>query len=167
LFEIPINGDLDFAKSLLEKEIKVSEIFKVGENVDVHAITKGKGFQGPVKRFGISLKSHKSEKKRRAPGNLGAFTPRKTDWRVPQHGQHGYHKRTEYNKIIYKIDSIPEEINQKGGIKKYGNLKNEYLLIKGSIQGSSKRLILLSKNIRGKKNSSAPEIEYISQSSKQ
>tara|TARA_Y100000310_G_scaffold343932_1_gene454018 strand:+ start:1351 stop:2304 length:954 start_codon:yes stop_codon:yes gene_type:complete len=167
IFEIPINGDLEFAKSLLEKEIKVSEIFKPGQFIDAHAITKGKGFQGPVKRFGISLKSHKSEKKRRAPGNLGAFTPRKTDWRVPQHGQHGYHKRTEYNKQVYFIGENSEEINQKGGIKKYGNVKNEYMLIKGSLQGSSKRLIVLSKNIRNKKDASAPEIEYVSQTSKQ
>jgi large subunit ribosomal protein L3 len=167
IFEIPVDGNLEFAKSLLEKEIKVSDIFKAGQFVDVHAITKGKGFQGPVKRFGISLKSHKSEKKRRAPGNLGAFTPRKTDWRVPQHGQHGYHKRTDYNKQIYKIDDNPETINQKGGIKGYGNLKNEYLLIKGSVHGSSKRLIILSKPIRNKKDAPAPTIEYVSQTSKQ
>ena len=117
--------------------------------------------------FGISLKSHKSEKKRRAPGNLGAFTPRKTDWRVPQHGQHGYHKRTEYNKEIYHIGDNYDEINQKGAIKGYGNIKNDFILIKGSLQGSSKRLVILSKNIRNKQDKSAPDIEYISQSSKQ
>jgi len=167
LFEIPINGDLDFAKGLLDKEIKISEIFNPGEFIDTHGITKGKGFTGPVKRFGISLKSHKSEKKRRAPGNLGAFTPRKTDWRVPQHGQHGYHKRTEYNKKVYYIGDNPSNINQKGGIKGYGNVKNEYILIKGSIQGPSKRLIILSKNIRDKKDGAIPNIEYISQTSKQ
>jgi large subunit ribosomal protein L3 len=167
IFELPLNGDLEFAKSLLEKDIKVSDILKAGEYVDTHSITKGKGFQGPVKRFGISLKSHKSEKKRRSPGNLGAFTPRKTDWRVPQHGQHGYHKRTDYNKLVSHIGSDPKEINQMGGIKQYGELKNDYVLIKGSVSGPAKRLIMLTKNIRGKKTLNAPEIISVSQSSKQ
>jgi large subunit ribosomal protein L3 len=167
IFEIPLRGDLEFAKSLLNKEIKLSEIFKAGQYIDIHAISKGKGFQGPVKRFGISLKSHKSEKKRRSPGNLGAFTPRKVDWRVPQHGQHGYHKRTEYNKLIYYIGSDLEKINQIGGIKKYGKIKNEFILIKGSVIGPSKRLIIFTKNIRDKKDVGVPEIIDISTSSKQ
>ena len=167
IFEIPLIGDLEFAKSLLEKEIKVSDVLNAGEYIDAHSITKGKGFQGPVKRFGISLKSHKSEKKRRSPGNLGAFTPRKTDWRVPQHGQHGYHKRTDYNKLVSLIGSDPKEINQKGGIKQYGELKNDYVLIKGSVSGPAKRLIMLTKNIRGKKALNAPEVVSVSQNSKQ
>ena len=167
IFEIPLNGDLEYAKSLLENEIKVSDVLKAGEVVDTRSITKGKGFQGPVKRYGISLKSHKSEKKRRSAGNLGAFTPRKTDWRVPQHGQHGYHKRTDYNKMVYLVGSDSKDINQSGGIKGYGELKNEYLLIKGSVSGPAKRLIILTKNIRSVKDSNAPEIISVSQSSKQ
>jgi large subunit ribosomal protein L3 len=167
IFEMAVTNNIDEAKKLLEKELKISELFKSGQYVDVHGITKGKGFQGPVKRFGISLKSHKSEKKRRAPGNLGPFTPRKVNWRVPQHGQLGFFKRTEYNKLIYLIDNNVEKINQKGGVKGYGNVKNEYMLIKGSIPGPKKRLVLFKENIRGKKDTSAPEIVYISQESKQ
>jgi len=41
--------------------------------VDSKTFTKGKGFQGPVKRFGISLRSHKSEKVIRGPGSLGPW----------------------------------------------------------------------------------------------
>lgn len=167
IFEIPLNCDLEFAKSLLEKEIKISEIFKAGQYIDIHSISKGKGFQGPVKRYGISLKSHKSEKKRRSPGNLGPFTPRKVDWRVPQHGQHGYHKRTEYNKLIYYVGSDPKKVNQSGGIKRYGEIKNDFILIKGSIIGPTKRLIIFTKNIRNKKDIGAQEIVEISTSSKQ
>ena len=167
IFEMSIPNNIEEAKQLLEKELKVSELFKSGQYVDIHGVTKGKGFQGPVKRFGISLKSHKSEKKRRAPGNLGPFTPRKVNWRVPQHGQLGFFKRTEYNKLIYLIDNNLEKINQKGGIKGYGNLKNEYVLIKGSIPGPKKRMIVFTDTIRDKKDTSAPEILYISQESKQ
>jgi len=168
IFEIPLNvSNVDEAKAFLEKELKLSDIFKAGQYVDIHAITKGKGFQGPVKRFGITLKSHKSEKKRRSPGNLGPFTPRKTSWKVPQHGQHGYHTRTEYNKSILYVGNDVSKINQKGGIKQYGNVKNEYLLIKGSVAGTAKRLILFSNTVRKIKDVSAPEVQYISQESKQ
>ena len=103
IFEIGLNTDLETAKSLLNKDIKVSEVLKIGQFIDTRAITKGKGFQGPVKRFGVSLKSHKSEKKRRAVGNLGPTSPRKVHRNVPQTGQMGFHQRTDYNKLILKI----------------------------------------------------------------
>ncbi len=167
IFEIPVGGDLEFAKSLLDKEINIEDVFKPGQFVDSHGITKGKGFTGPVKRFGIGLKMHKSEKKRRAPGNLGAFTPRRTSWKVPIHGQHGYHNRTDYNKQIVLIDNDLEKINQKGGIKHYGLVKNKYVLIKGSVQGASKRLILFTESIRGKKTKPIDLIKYISTETKQ
>jgi|TARA_Y100000034_G_scaffold121463_1_gene165697 large subunit ribosomal protein L3 len=167
IFEMAITNNLDEAKKLLETELKISELFKAGQYVDIHSVTKGKGFQGPVKRFGISLKSHKSEKKRRSAGNLGPFTPRKVNWRVPQHGQLGFFKRTEYNKLIYLIDNNLEKINQKGGFKGYGLIKNDYILIKGSIGGPKKRLIIFTENIRDKKDKAAPEITYISTESKQ
>nr|AJS12821.1 large subunit ribosomal protein L3 [uncultured archaeon] len=66
LSEIAIGGNLDnkinFIKANLGKEISVSDIFEKGKLVDFRGLTKGKGLQGPVKRFGITLKSHKSEK---------------------------------------------------------------------------------------------------------
>jgi large subunit ribosomal protein L3 len=167
IFEIPLGGDLEYAKSLLEKDIDLSDVFENGTYTDVHGITKGYGFTGPVKRFGIALKSHKSEKKRRSAGNLGPFTPRKTSWRVPQHGQHGFHKRTEYNKLILKIGENPEDVNQNGGIKRYGLVKNKYMLIKGSVSGPAKRLIIFSNTIREKKAEQPIEIKYISTESKQ
>jgi len=113
------------------------------------------------------LKSHKSEKKRRSPGNLGAFTPRKVSWKVPQHGQHGFHKRTEYNKLLLSIGQDPEAVNQKGGFKGYGLVKNKYILIKGSVGGPSKRLIIFTESIRGKKSEQPLDIKYISTESKQ
>ncbi len=157
----------NFAKSIIGKEIKVSEIFKAGEYIDVHGVTKGFGFTGPIKRFGISLKSHKSEKKRRSAGNLGAWTPSKVSPTVPQHGQHGFHTRTAYNNLIFAVEQDVKKINQKGGIKRYGEIKNEYLLIKGSVPGPRKRLIKLIPTIRDKKAEQLMNIEYISTSSKQ
>lgn len=164
IIELGISGNkedkLNYSKNLLNKEIKVTEIFKPNQNIDVHAVTKGKGFQGPVKRFGLQLKSHKSEKKRRAPGNLGAWTPKKILFTVPQAGQMGFHTRTEFNKTILKISSNTDEINPKQGLEHYGFIKNDYVLIKGSIPGAKKRLIILTQPIR--KNRTLPmEIKFI------
>lgn len=154
--EIGISGSkdekLNYAKNVLGKEIKISEIFKTNQNVDIHSVTKGKGFQGPVKRFGVNLKSHKSEKKRRAPGNLGAWTPKKILFTVPQAGQLGFQTRTEHNKTILKISSNVDEINPKSGLEHYGFVKSEYILVKGSIAGSRRRPIILTQPIRANRS---------------
>ena len=166
LFETAIGGtkeeQLIYAKEKLGKEIIATEILKPGQLVDAHAVTKGKGLQGVIKRFGVSLKSHKSEKKRRSVGNLGPWN-QSAMWRVAQPGQMGYHTRTSYNKLIIKISDKLDDINPKSGIKHYGVVKNSYVLIKGSIQGSSKRLIRLNYAIRPhkRKHSETFEIEHI------
>jgi len=149
IVEIKLSNNLEHAKSLLEKEINIQDVFKESQYVDIHAVSKGKGFQGPVKRFGIALKSHKSEKGRRAPGSLGNWMAK--TWCVAHAGQTGYHLRTEYNKQILKISSNLEEINQKTGFHQYGFIKNPYVLLKGSIPGSKKRLITLTYPLRNKK----------------
>ena len=169
LFEIIIGGSkeekLNYAKEKLGKEIKVDEIFKEGEQVDVHSVTKGKGFQGPVKRFGIGLKHHKSEKGRRSPGSLGPWKAQgHIMYRVAHAGQTGYHLRTEHNKQILKIGNKPEEIKVKSGFLHYGFVKNPFILLKGSIPGPAKRLIRLNTATRPNKyiTKDAPVIKYIS-----
>jgi large subunit ribosomal protein L3 len=91
-------------------------------------------------------------------------------WTVAMAGQMGYHKRTEYNKKILKIgdQSQADEVNPNGGFVKYGQVRNGFVVIKGSIPGPSKRLVILRKAVRpiGKHND-APEITYISTASKQ
>ena len=156
-----------FAKELLQKEVKVSEVFDEGQFVDVHAVTKGKGFQGTVKRFGVKIRQHKSEKTKRGVGNLGAWTPKKVSWRVAQPGKMGYHTRTEYNKWLVKIGEKPEDINPKGGFLQYGLIKNEYMLIKGSIPGPRKRAIVVTESLRSTKKQETPEVTYMSKESKQ
>ena len=137
---------LDYAKQNLGKEIKIGDVFKGGEQVDIHAVTKGKGYQGPVKRFGIALRSHKSEKGVRGPANLGPWTGNRS-WTVAHAGQTGLHNRMQRNSWIIKIAS-PEDINPKGGMRHYGLVKNQYILVKGSVQGTSKRLIRLTQASR-------------------
>jgi large subunit ribosomal protein L3 len=161
IFEIPFNGTLEEAKAYLEKPIKLEDVFKTGQFIDVHSVSKGKGLQGPIKRFGISLKQHKSEKKKRSAGNLGAWTPKRVSHTVPQAGQMGYQTRTEYNKLIVGIKPA-EEVNRKSGFKRFGIIKNESILVKGSVPGATKRLIRFVHAIRNKHSVEPPEIEYIS-----
>ena len=159
----------DKHKEFLEKEIKLSEVFEPGQLIDIHAITTGKGFQGPVKRFGVRLKAKKSEKGQRGVGSLGPWNQQQhTMFRVAHAGQTGFHQRIDYNKLILKISSSPEEINPKGGLLRYGQVRNDYILVKGSIPGPKKRLIKFTKAIReNKKLILTPEITHISLDSQQ
>lgn len=157
-----------FAQSLLDKELRVSEVFKEAQFVDVHSVTKGKGFSGANKKFpSIKRLQHKSEKGTRGIGTLGPWHPNKVAFTVAQAGKWGYHRRTEYNKITVKIGSKPEEINPKGGFVRYGFVKNDYLLIKGSLPGPAKRPVSISDAIRPKKKMYAQVSTYTSLESKQ
>lgn len=167
ILELAISGNfeeqLKFALSKLGSEIKASEVFNGGELVDSHGVTIGKGFQGAVKRFGVKLTSHKSEKKRRHAGNVGAWTPSRIFPSQPLPGQHGYHERTEWNKWVIKVLKNPEDINPNKGFSSYGLVKNECFLIKGSVQGPKKRIVTLVRSIRPNKRypKIAPEVTYI------
>src|SRR3989338_3413799 len=131
LAEVALSGSkeekLKFAQERLGKEITVSDVFKEGNLVDIHAISKGKGFQGPVKRHGVMLRHHKSEKARRA-NVRGPWTGPKM-WTVPHSGKTG-------------------EIQSPGGLPQYGQVKNSYLLIYGSLQGPRKGIVTLTQPIR-------------------
>ena len=173
-FEVAIGGQKDQqlanAKEKLGKEISINEVFKEGQLLDMHSVTKGKGFQGPVKRFGVQLRHHKSEKSRRNPGSLGAWNAQgHIMWRTAHAGKMGYHLRTEYNKLLVKIGNKADEINANGGFVNYGIIKNPYIILKGSIAGAQKRLIRFTEAIRVNKAipKEAPQIAYISTESKQ
>jgi large subunit ribosomal protein L3 len=167
-FEICIGGSKDeklkWAKENLGKEINVSDVFQEGQQMDIHAVTRGKGYQGPVKRFGVGLKHHKSEKGVRRVGSLGGWIAQgHVMWRVAHAGQMGYHQRTEYNKWLLKIGTNPDEINTKSGFARYGVIKNPYIIVKGSIAGPAKRIIRFNHATRGssKMPKEAPVINYI------
>ncbi|MFW6310735.1 MAG: 50S ribosomal protein L3 [Nanoarchaeota archaeon] len=153
----------------LGEEIKIREIFKEGELVDVIGVTKGKGFQGPVKRFGIKILTRKNNKIRRAVACIGPWHPARVRSTVPRPGQLGFHQRTEYHKRIMKIGENVEEINPKGGFLNYGKIQGNYILLLGSVPGPKKRLIRLRKTIRPLKSFelNKPEITYINRESQQ
>ncbi len=173
IIEVSVSGSnkeekLKFANSLLGKDLKITDVFKEGQFLDSHGVTKGQGFQGTVKRMGVPLRHHKSEKTKRGIGTLGPWVPSHVSWKVAQPGKMGYHTRTEYNKWIMKVSSDSKQINPKGGFVRYGLVKNDYLLVKGSVQGPIKRPVVLIDAIRTQgRKPLVPEITLISLESKQ
>jgi len=161
IFELAISGKdakakYEFAKELLGKDIDIDSVFKTGDFVDVHSVTRGRGHQGTVKIFGVKIRQHKAEKTKRGVGTLGAWTPKKTHWGVAQAKKHGYYMRTEYNKELYYVGDDLEQINRKSGFRHYGLVKGKYVLVKGSIPGPAKRMVILTDSIRKRKNKSYP-----------
>ena len=156
------NDALEYAKSLLNKAVKSGDVFSSGQFVDVVSITKGKGWQGVVKRFGVSKQRPKASKKVRHIGNLGSFKPPYVTYEIPQAGQMGYHRRTEYNKLIVKISDKSEEINPSGGFPGYGIVKNSYILLKGSVPGPKKRLVRLRVSVRKTDMTQPVQLSYVS-----
>ena len=161
--EIGLNGTLEekfkFAKEHLIKEIHISQVFEKGDLADIRGLTTGKGLVGPVKRFGITLKSHKSEKGVRRPGSLGPWHPARVTFRAPQAGQLGMFTRAVYNNKIIEI-SKPEQREIKN-LKNFGDIKTDYLIIRGSVQGPSKRQLILTPPLRKTKEQSKKELELI------
>jgi len=174
IFEIGIGGKLEnkfnFAKEILGKEIFVENVAKEGQQLDFHAVTIGKGFQGPVKRFGVAIRRHKSEKTKRGPASLGPWCGQgHIMYRVAHAGRMGFSQRTEFNKWLIKIEKDTSKINPAGGFVRFGFVKNPYILVKGSVAGPEKRIVRFNLATRPSKKipAEAPSIQYISLTSKQ
>ncbi len=165
VMEIKVNGNVKeafaYAKSILGKELRVKDVLSDGNLVDSFGITKGKGYEGPVKRFGIKVLPRKTKGVKRKPGTLGAEGFHKVIYTVPLGGQHGFHQRCDYNKWIIKIIDKDKAINPSSGWHKYGLIDNDTIVIKGSIQGTPKRLAFLRFAIRPNKKipKIAPELK--------
>ncbi len=156
IFEASVSGG-DIAKQFahvkesLGKEIKIDQIFETGASVDVAAISKGHGWQGVMKRWNVKKKQHKSRKTVREVGSLGPISPQSVMYTVPRAGQTGFHQRVEYDKrimIMGNTDADEIKINPDGGYKHFGLVKGDFIILKGSVPGTYKRLIKLRSQIR-------------------
>ena len=176
VIEIKVGGGsgveqrFEYAAGLLGKTFSVKDVFKEGQFVDVIAVTKGKGFQGVIKRYGVKElpRWHKHRKgSRSGPGTRGPATT--FSWsEVPQPGQTGFHRRTEYNKRILRIGDNGYEITPAGGFLHYGIVKSTYVMLAGTVPGTPKRPIVLRHPVRPQWTPEAPpKITYISLQSKQ
>ena len=169
VFEIQINGGknsaekAEFGKGFFEKEIRIDQVFNENENIDVIGVTKGKGFAGVMKRFGVRHLQKKSHRGYRKVGCIGAWHPSRVAWTVARAGQLGYHHRTELNKKIYRIgkgerqgaknnattavDITEKNITPMGGFPHYGIVKDDFIILKGCCVGTKKRFIMLRKSM--------------------
>lgn len=154
---------LEFIKNFLDREISLGDVFQDRQElIDIRGLTKGKGTQGPVKRFGINLRQHKSEKGVRKVGSIGPWHPAHVSFRIPMAGQLGLFTRLTYNNKILKIGKISEKnINPKSGWKHYGNIKTDYIIVKGSVQGPTKRQLLLAVPLRKRKKQEKKNYEFM------
>merc|ERR1711939_962985 len=165
LMEIQVNGGsvadkVEFAKSHFEKPVEASSLFKQDENVDVIAVTQGHGFEGVTHRWGTKKLPRKTRKGLRKVACIGARHPSKVMYSVARAGQDGYHHRTDLNKKVYRIGKADDEasastefditnkaITPVGGFVRYGVVKNDWVMIKGSCPGVVKRVVTLRKSL--------------------
>ena len=162
---------LDFALDLLSEggEHAMSDVFRAGEYMDASGITKGKGTQGPVKRWGVQKRKGKHARQgwRRRIGNLGPWNPSRVRSTVPQQGQTGYHQRTELNKRLVDIGD-GDDPSVDGGFVNYGEVDGPYALVKGSLPGPDQRLLRFRPAVRPNDQPRLdPEVRYVSTASNQ
>lgn len=165
MIELAIAGKLEdkmnFIKEKIGKRISIMDVFSKGM-LDVRGVTIGMGLQGPVKRFGISLKSHKSEKGVRRPGSLAPWHPARVVFVTAMAGQTGFFTRVTYNSLILKMGKIAENnINRAGGFKHFGDIKTDYIVVKGSVQGPEKRALLMTAPLRPSKMMTKQKLELL------
>ena len=149
IFEAAVDGgdiaaQFEYATGLLGKQVGVDQVFKAGATVDVSAITKGKGWQSVIKRYGAKRKQHKSRKSVRELGSLGPISPQYVMYTVPRAGQTGFHQRVEYNKRIMVMENTEKserEINPSGGYDHFGAVRGDYIIVRGSVPGTIRRMI--------------------------
>ena len=164
-----VSEAFEYAKSILGTDIRVADILNEGILIDSIAVTKGHGFQGPVRRWGIRILQHKSRKTKRGVGCIGPWTPSNIRYSVPRPGQTGFHTRTSFNNKIVKMGERGEEITPSGGFVNYGVIRGDYIMVQGSIPGAVKRPVRIRFAIRPKKGhvDEPVQMSYISTASKQ
>ena len=70
---------------------------------------------------------------------------------VPRAGQRGFHQRTEYDKRIMIVSNTTKNefnVNPEGGFKHFGYVSGDFIILKGSVPGTYRRLIKLRSQIR-------------------
>lgn len=151
---------LKWVQAHVGKELGWEHFFKA-QLVDARGLTKGKGLVGPVKRFGISLKSHKSEKGVRRPGSLGPWHPARVTFRVPLAGQLGMFTRVHYNLPILLRSKTGEHLSATHGFKHYGPVHGDYIAVCGSVQGAPKRELIITPAFRPTKKQAKRKYEFV------
>merc|ERR1712156_1304951 len=194
IMEIQLNGGsvadkVDYAYGMSEKTIPIMDVFAKNEMIDIIGVTKGKGFRGVTFRWGTKKLPRKTHKGLRKVACIGAWHPARVGFSVPRAGQCGYHHRVERNKKIYRIgrgihtkdnkvvknnaateyDLTEKSITPMGGFPHYGDVNEDFVMIKGCVQGPKKRCLTLRKTLLTQTSRKALEkitLKFIDTSSK-
>jgi len=184
--EIQVNGGtvdakIDFAVGLFEKQVPIDAVFAENEMLDTCSVTKGHGFTGVTSRWGTRRLPRKTHKGLRKVACIGAWHPARVSYAVARAGQDGYHHRIVRNKKIYRLgkagtnsgttefDLTPKPITPMGGFPRYGNVDEDFLMLKGSFPGVKKRVVTLRKTLITQTNRNALEkiqLKFVDTSSK-
>lgn len=123
----------DASEYTLGQELK-ADVFAEGDKIDVTGTSKGKGFAGTIKRYGHQRgpMSHGSKHKRKT-GSIGAAGPHHVFKGHKMPGRAGNLKTTVQNLEIVKVD-----------------VENNLLLIKGSVPGAKKSLVVIKQTVKAK-----------------
>lgn len=140
--------NVDVSAYTLGQELK-ADLFSAGELVDVSGISKGKGYQGVIKRHGQSRgpMGHGSQY-HRSLGSLGTMRPMRVLKGKKMAGQMGGDLVTVQNLEIVSID-----------------LENNVILVKGNVPGPKKSLVIIKSAIRneGKINEPIEVVSYVTE----
>merc|ERR1712170_338312 len=172
IMEIQLNGGtiadkVNFAREHFEKKVPIKSVFGEDEMIDVIGVTKGKGFKGVTSRWHTKKLPRKTHKGLRKVACIGAWHPARVGFSVARAGQKGYHHRTEINKKIYRIgqglqvkdgkvvknnasteyDLTEKTITPMGGFPHYGEVNNDFVMVKGATVGCKKRVLTLRKSL--------------------
>jgi len=187
--EIQINGGtvdqkVDFVTGLFEQEVKIADVFTQDEMIDIIGTSKGKGIDGVVTRWGVTRLPRKTHRGLHKVACIGSWHPARVQFQVPRSGQNGYHHRTEINKKIYRIgkaakddpngatteaDLTEKGITPMGGFSHYGEVTQDWVMLKGTVMGPRKRIITLRKSLLpqvSRKATEKIELKFIDTSSK-
>ncbi|KAK6476047.1 60S ribosomal protein L3 [Huso huso] len=194
VMEIQLNGGsvaekVDWAYEHLEKQVPVSSVFTQDEMIDVIGVTKGRGMKGVTSRWHVKKLPRKTHKGLRKVACIGAWHPARVSYTIARAGQKGYHHRTELNKKIYRIgkgihtqdgkvvknnastnyDTTEKSITPMGGFPHYGEVNNDFLMLKGCVVGTKKRVLTLRKSLlvhTSRKDLESIELKFIDTTSK-
>uniref|UniRef100_A0A0D9SE18 Large ribosomal subunit protein uL3 n=1 Tax=Chlorocebus sabaeus TaxID=60711 RepID=A0A0D9SE18_CHLSB len=172
LMEIQVNRGtvaekLDWARERLGQQVPVNQVFGQDEMIDVMGVTKGKGYKGVTSRWHTKKLPRKTHRGLHKVACIGAWHPARVAFSVARAGQKGYHHCTEINKKIYKIgqgylikdgkliknnastdyDLSDKSINPLGGFVHYGEVTNDFVMLKGCVVGTKKRVLTLRKSL--------------------
>jgi len=194
IMEVQVNGGtiaqkVDWAKEHLEKQVPVDQVFAQDDMIDCIGVTKGKGFKGVTSRWHTKKLPRKTHKGLRKVACIGAWHPARVAFSVARAGQKGYHHRTEINKKIYRIgkgvhteygkvvknnaateyDQTEKTVTPMGGFPHYGEVNQDFVMLKGCCMGPKKRVITLRKSLlthTKRKALEKIELKFIDTSSK-